>query len=102
MGKSALSRELCKRWDPRHSSYKLVLHFELSNPHVRNATDLSNLLKTSLNDASGIVFGEADKLEKGKGLLLIFDGFDELQHSSQHQGSQPTEHEVKNSYIMKL
>ena len=79
IGKSTLCWELCRQWDTLKSlkDYKIVLQLKLREKRVQNTSSLQEIFyhddkKLSLSVVK-TVFGS-----EGEGVLLIFDGFDEM------------------------
>ena len=79
MGKSTLCWELCRQWDTLKSlkDYKIVLQLKLRERRVQNASSLQEIFYHRDKKISQGVVDEAHRCE-GKGVLLIFDGFDEM------------------------
>ena len=79
IGKSTLCRELCRKWDTLNSlqCYDIVLLLKLRDRYIQNATSLSQIFSHSDRKLSESVVDEVNKCE-GKGVLLIFDGFEEM------------------------
>ena len=84
IGKTTLCRKLLNIWSNGilHQQYDLVLYCPLRNRKIATATTLAELLKAVY---------ESDKVpevaawlsnSEGKGLLIIFDGWDELNEQS--------------------
>ena len=79
MGKSTLCWELCRQWDTLKSlkDYKIVLQLKLRERRVQNARSLQEIFYYRDKKISQSVVDEAHRCE-GEGVLLIFDGFDEM------------------------
>ena len=82
-GKTTLLKHMCKALSTKEgvSDYELVLFFPLRDPDVSSAGDLQSLLSYYMHDEdpteiSSLV--KVSKISKGKGLLLVFDGADEV------------------------
>uniref|UniRef100_A0A1X7UMI7 NACHT domain-containing protein n=1 Tax=Amphimedon queenslandica TaxID=400682 RepID=A0A1X7UMI7_AMPQE len=79
IGKTTLCRKLLNMWSNRplvHQQYDLVLYCPLRNKKIATATILADLFVRQLNRYKNVPewFEERD----GEGLLIIFDGWDEL------------------------
>uniref|UniRef100_A0A1X7TJ76 NACHT domain-containing protein n=1 Tax=Amphimedon queenslandica TaxID=400682 RepID=A0A1X7TJ76_AMPQE len=79
IGKTTLCRKLLNMWSNGplvHQQYDLVLYCPLRNIKIAKATTLADLFVRQLNRYKNVPewFQERD----GKGLLIIFDGWDEL------------------------
>ena len=79
IGKTTLCRKLLNMWSNGtlvHQQYDLVLYFPLRNSKIATATTLADLFVRQLNRFKNVPkwFEERD----GEGLLIIFDGWDEL------------------------
>ena len=79
IGKSTLCWELCRQWDTLKSlqDYKIVLQLKLRERRVQNARSLQEIFYHSDKKISQSVVDEVHRRE-GEGVLLIFDGFDEM------------------------
>ena len=79
IGKSTLCWELCRQWDTLNSlqDYKLVQQLKLRERRVQNASSLQEIFYNRDNELSQNVVKEVCRCE-GEGVLLIFDGFDEM------------------------
>ena len=79
MGKSTLCWELCRQWDTLKSlqDYKIVLQLKLRERRVQNASSLQEIFYNRDNELSQNVVKEVSRCE-GEGVLLIFDGLDEM------------------------
>ena len=79
IGKTTLCRKLLNKWSRRelfHQQYDLVLYCPLRNSKIATATTLADLFVHQFNRYKNVPewFEERD----GEGLLIIFDGWDEL------------------------
>uniref|UniRef100_A0A1X7TIP5 NACHT domain-containing protein n=1 Tax=Amphimedon queenslandica TaxID=400682 RepID=A0A1X7TIP5_AMPQE len=79
IGKTTLCRKLLNMWSNGplvHQKYDLVLYCPLRNSKIATATTLADLFVHHLNKYKNVPqwFEERD----GEGLLIIFDGWDEL------------------------
>uniref|UniRef100_A0A1X7U2E4 NACHT domain-containing protein n=1 Tax=Amphimedon queenslandica TaxID=400682 RepID=A0A1X7U2E4_AMPQE len=79
IGKTTLCRKLLNMWSNEplvHQQYDLVLYCPLRNSKIATATTLADLFVHQFNRYKNVPewFEERD----GKGLLIIFDGWDEL------------------------
>ena len=79
IGKSTLCWELCRQWDTLKSlqDYEIMLQLKLRERRVQNASSLQKIFYHSDKKISKSVVDEVHKCE-GEGVLLIFDGFDEM------------------------
>ena len=79
IGKSTLCWELCRQWDTLKSlqDYKIVLQLKLRERRVQNASSLLQIFYHSDKKISQSVVDKVHRCE-GEGVLLIFDGFDEM------------------------
>ena len=82
IGKSTLCWELCRQWDTLKSlkDYKIVLQLKLRERRVQNASSLREIFYHDDKELSQSVVKEVFSSE-GEGVLLIFDGFDEMSTS---------------------
>ena len=87
IGKSTLAWELCRQWSTLKSlkRFSLVLFLRLREEKVQAATAISDLLYHRDKELCRCVGEEVERME-GKGVLLVFDGYDELSHNL-HQRS---------------
>ena len=85
IGKTTLCRKLLNMWSngTLHQQYDLVLYCPLRNSKIATATTLTDLFVYKSPKVSEVVKWFSDK--EGKGLLIIFDGWDEL--STEHRKS---------------
>uniref|UniRef100_A0A1X7SUZ6 NACHT domain-containing protein n=1 Tax=Amphimedon queenslandica TaxID=400682 RepID=A0A1X7SUZ6_AMPQE len=79
IGKTTLCRKLLNMWSNGplvHQQYDLVLYYPLRNSKIATATTLADLFVHQLNRYKNVPewFEERD----GEGLLIMFDGWDEL------------------------
>ena len=81
IGKTTLCRKLLSMWANRDATltceqYKLVLYCPLRNSKIAQATTLADLFLYQRHEVPEL----AEKFQRmnGKGLLIIFDGWDEL------------------------
>ena len=79
IGKTTLCHKILNMWSNGrllHQQYDLVLYCPLRNSKIAEATTLADLFEYRRYEVPGV----ADWFEKrnGKGLLIIFDGWDEL------------------------
>ena len=79
IGKSTLCWELCRQWDTLKAlqDYKIVLQLKLRERRVQNARSLQEIFYHDDKELSQSVVKEVFNRE-GEGVLLIFDGFDEM------------------------
>ena len=79
IGKSTLCWELCRQWDTLKSlqDYKIVLQLKLREKRVQDASSLQEIFYHRDKELSQNVVKEVLSSE-GEGVLLIFDGFDEM------------------------
>ena len=79
IGKSTLCWELCRQWDTLKSlqDYQIVLQLKLRERRVQNASSLQEIFYNRDNELSQNLVKEVCRCE-GEGVLLIFDGFDEM------------------------
>ena len=87
IGKTTLCRKLLNMWSngTLHQQYDLVLYCPLRNSKIATATKLTDLFvyKSGESKLSKVVKWFSDR--EGEGLLIIFDGWDEL--STEHRQS---------------
>ena len=86
VGKTTLVWELCKGWAEGRllKERSIVLLVQLREKHMREAVSIQSMLDP-FNEYPGIC--EYIKKTNGEGLLMIFDGFDELSDSQQQTTS---------------
>ena len=79
IGKSTLCWQLCKLWSEGKLQHEwdLVVLVELRDENTRKATRLYDLLKHPNDKIRESIAQEVQKRE-GEGLMIIFDGYDEL------------------------
>ena len=82
-GKTTLLKHMCKALSTEEgeSDYEMVLFFPLRDPDVSSAGDIQSLLSYYMQDEDPAVVSSLVKVlkgSKGKGLLLVFDGADEV------------------------
>ena len=83
IGKTTLCRKLLNMWSQgqfHHQEYDLVLYCPLRNSKIAKATTLADLLVYRCYEVC--VLAQWFEKKSGKGLLIIFDGWDELSMSS--------------------
>ena len=81
IGKTTLCRKLLNTWtkgELTHEQYKLVLYCPLRNHEVAQANELKQLLKYTYDCNEVTTVTEWLQKIHGQGLLIIFDGWDEL------------------------
>ena len=85
IGKTTLCRKLLNMWSngTLHQQYDLVLYCPLRNSKIATATKLTDLFVYKSPKVSEVVKWFSDR--EGEGLLIIFDGWDEL--STEHRKS---------------
>ena len=85
IGKTTLCRKLLNMWSngALHQQYDLVLYCPLRNNKIATATTLTDLFVCQRYEVP--VVAEWFKKRNGEGLLIIFDGWDEL--STEHRKS---------------
>uniref|UniRef100_A0A1X7US57 NACHT domain-containing protein n=1 Tax=Amphimedon queenslandica TaxID=400682 RepID=A0A1X7US57_AMPQE len=79
IGKTTLCRKLLKMWANGtllHQHYYLVIYCPLRNSKITTATTLADLFEYKSSKLSKVVGWFSDR--DGEGLLIIFDGWDEL------------------------
>ena len=79
IGKTTLCRKLLNMWSNGtlvHQQYDLVLHCPLRNSKIATATTLTDLFEYRHYEVSMVT--EWFEKRNGEGLLIIFDGWDEL------------------------
>ena len=87
IGKSTLAWELCRKWEEYASmeAYSLVILLRLREKRVQNISDLSSLFYAYQKSDKMSLVDEVHN-NQGKGVLFVFDGFDELPKSLQREG----------------
>ena len=86
IGKTTLCHKLLNMWSNRtlaHQQYILVLYCPLRDSRVASATTLAELFTYENSEVPKVVEWMIEK--KGEGMLIIFDGWDEL--SEKHRRS---------------
>ena len=83
IGKTTLCRKLLNMWSngTLHQQYDLVLYCPLRNSKIATATTLTDLFVCQTDEVpivSDSFKSNGFPIEEGKGLLIIFDGWDEL------------------------
>ena len=88
VGKSTLSRKVCKDWASGEllQQYHLVLLLALRQASIREANSIEDLIKTDSPDLQQQVVHHIQETS-GEHLLLIMDGYDELSNEDRTQGS---------------
>ena len=91
IGKTTLCRKLLNMWSNGtlvHQQYDLVLYCPLRNSKIATATTLADLFVRQLNRYENVPkwFEERD----GEGLLIIFDGWDELSEQLRQSSLAPS------------
>ena len=87
IGKTTLCRKLLNMWSngTLHQQYDLVLYCPLRNSKIATATTLKDLFVCQTDEVPIISDWFKKGPRNGKGLLIIFDGWDEL--STEHRKS---------------
>ena len=80
IGKSTFVWELCRQWQTLESlkRFSLVVLLRLREEGVQRATAISDLFSCLDEPSLGSCVGEEVGKQKGEGVLLVFDGFDEF------------------------
>ena len=92
IGKTTLCRKLLNLWangELKHKQYDLVLYCPLRNINIAQAKQLKQLLNYNYRCPNVSMVTEWLERSYGKGLLIIFDGWDELS-TQLRQSSLPT------------
>ena len=77
IGKTTLCRKLLNMWSNRtHKHFDLILYCPLGNSKIAKAQNLADIFLFDSSKVSKVVKWMSDG--DGKGLLIIFDGWDEL------------------------
>ena len=79
IGKTTLCRKILKMWangEITHTEYDLVLYCPLRDEKIANASTLTDLFTIESQKITSVVDWITQR--EGKGLLIIFDGWDEL------------------------
>ena len=89
VGKSTLSWELCRKWEETEK-YDLVIHFNLREDRVQKMQEMSDLFSTCEDQGDRDYIIKRVKECKGRGVLFILDGYDELpeQTNKEHANCQ--------------
>ena len=93
IGKTTLCRKLLNLWangELKHKQYDLVLYCPLRNIKIAQANKLEQILNYNYQCPNVSMVTEWLEKSHGKGLLIIFDGWDEL-NTQLRQSSLPTE-----------
>ena len=87
IGKTTLCRKLLKMWSngTLHQQYDLVLYCPLRNSKIATATTLTDLFVCQTDEVPVVAEWFMKRPRNGEGLLIIFDGWDEL--SKKHRQS---------------
>ena len=87
IGKTTLCRKLLNMWSngTLHQQYDLVLYCPLRNSKIATATTLTDLFVCQTDEVPIVSDSFKKRPRNGKGLLIIFDGWDEL--STEHRKS---------------
>ena len=87
IGKTTLCRKLLNMWSngTLHQQYDLVLYCPLRNSKIATATTLTDLFVCKTDEVPIVSDWFKKRPRNGKGLLIIFDGWDEL--STEHRQS---------------
>ena len=87
IGKTTLCRKLLNMWSngTLHQQYDLVLYCPLRNSKIATATTLTDLFVSQTDEVQIVSDWFKKRPRNGKGLLIIFDGWDEL--STEHRQS---------------
>ena len=87
IGKTTLCRKLLNMWSngTLHQQYDLVLYCPLRNSKIATATTLTDLFVCQTDEVPIVSDWFKKRPRNGKGLLIIFDGWDEL--STEHRKS---------------
>ena len=80
IGKSTLAWELCRQWPTMESlqRFSLVVLLKLRENKVQSAKSISDLFPWEDDLAQSRLVAKKVKEENGKGVLFVFDGFDEF------------------------
>ena len=86
IGKSTLAWEVCHKWEELESvkQYELVVLVRLREKKAQEACCLGDLLPC---DATTNMKELLAAIGRGKGMLIVCDGFDELPYEQQQEGS---------------
>lgn len=81
--KSTFVIKVCKLWATNKlPQYDLVVRMRLNDPKIANAKSLSDLCSVYQEAEVVVIAGEMEK-RAGKGILIILDGWDELDEAQQ-------------------
>ena len=88
IGKTTLVRKLCKEWEAKKmlEKYELVILLTLRESKFANSQNLEDLFCHDNECLRKVVVSEVTKCS-GQGLLLIFDGWDELSEDQRKRDS---------------
>ena len=88
VGKSTLSRKVCKDWasDQLLQQYHLVILLPLRQPSIREATSIEGLIEVDDPDLKHQVLWHIQRTS-GEHVLLIVDGYDELSYKDRTKNS---------------
>ena len=88
VGKSTLSRKVCKDWASGEllQQYHLVILLLLRQPSIREATSIEGLIEADDPDLKYQVGGHIQRTS-GEHVLLIVDGYDELSYEDRTKNS---------------
>lgn len=82
IGKSTFAWEVCRQWYNRNidtlNHFTLVIFINLGDKHVQEARDIAQLLDNGIGSDLAKLPAQYAENVKGKGILFILDGFDEL------------------------
>ena len=80
IGKSTFAWEQCRQWSTGKllEQFSLVVLLRLREEGVQTATTINNLFHCSDDPELGALVGEEVRKIHGEGVLIVFDGFDEL------------------------
>ena len=86
IGKSTLAWEVCHKWEELESvkQYELVVLVRLREKKAQEARCLKDLLPCDDNTNMKELLAA---IGRGKGMLIVCDGFDELPHEQRQEGS---------------
>ena len=79
----SLSWELCRKWEETEK-YDLVIHFNLREDRVQKKQEMSDLFSTCEDEGDRAYIIKRVKECKGRGVLFILDGYDELTELPEH------------------
>ena len=88
VGKSTLSRKICKDWSSGEllQQYHLVILLPLRQPRIREATSIEDLIEADDPDLKQQIVRHIQETS-GEHVLLIVDGYDELSYKDRTQDS---------------